>query len=223
MPSGGSACAMRGVTKTYGRHTVLDHFDLSVEDGEMVALTGPSGSGKSTVLNILGMLERPDSGDVDLCGVVNPRIGSRSGRALLRDRVSYLFQNFALVDDADVAANLRIPLQAHRVPRRERSKRMQAALEQVGLNVALNERISTLSGGEQQRLAVARLLLRPADVVLADEPTGSLDPENRDAIMALVKELHSSGRTVVVVTHDPVVVAVCDRAVHLTASARRPG
>ncbi len=168
------------------------------------------------------MLERPDSGDVELRGVRNPRIGSGTGRALPRSRVSYLFQNFALADDADVATKLRIPLQAQRVSRRERATRMQAALEQVGLDVALTDRISTLSGGEQQRLTVARLLLRPADVVLADEPTGSLDPANRDAIPGLLKDLHSSGRAVVVVTHDPV-VAVCDRAVPLVASERRPG
>lgn len=210
------ACALRGVTKVYGEHAVLEGFDLSVGRGEMVAITGPSGSGKSTILNLVGMLERPNTGDVELCGMLNPRIESRLGRKLLRTRVAYLFQSFALVDDATVRTNLTIPLQTVRLSRQERSTRMRGALDTVGLAVPLTQRVSALSGGEQQRLAVARVLLRPADVVLADEPTGSLDPANRDAILSLLQGMHGLGRTIVVVTHDPVVVDACERTVTLS-------
>lgn len=209
------SCALRDVTKAYGAHTVLDHFSITVAKGEMIAITGPSGAGKSTVLNLLGMLERPTAGEVELCGIVDPRIASRRGRRLLRTQVAYLFQNFALIDDATVQVNLAVPLQTVRLSRRERIARMRAVLSQVGLAVPLDHRISALSGGEQQRLAVARLLLREAELVLADEPTGSLDAVNRDIVLQLLQDLHTSGKTIVVVTHDPVVVQRCERSVVL--------
>lgn len=172
-----------------------------------------------------GMLERPDGGQVEICGVRNPRLTSRPGRELLRRRVAYLFQNGALIDDATVAANLRVAMHATGRRRRDEAHRMRAALRRVGLDVPLNQPVATLSGGEQQRLAFARILLRPVEVLLADEPTGSLDEGNRDALLQLLRDLNHEGTTVVVVTHDPAVERACQRSIRLKGpvrSARRP-
>lgn len=213
-------CALRQVTKSYGTHTVLEGLDLAVERGETLGITGPSGVGKSTVLNLLGMLERPDAGDVVVCGVRNPSLGSRRGRNLLRTKVAYLFQNYALVDDATVEANLAVPLISQRGDRRDRRRRMIDALENVGLDKDLAQPVSTLSGGEQQRLAFARLLLRPTELILADEPTGSLDPDNRDAILALLDQRHRTGVAIVIATHDRAVLAICQRSIALDREDR---
>jgi len=213
--AGGHLAVLRDVRKSYGTRVVLDHFNLSVGRGEMVAVTGASGSGKSTILNILGMLEQPDAGTVEICGVRNPELRSRVGRQLLRSKVAYLFQNFALIDEGTVRSNLAVPLSATGAARRGWKDAMRSALRTVDLDAALEQPVATLSGGEQQRLACARVLLRPVELLLADEPTGALDAGNRDAVLHLIQHWNQEGVTVVVVTHDPVVVSVCGRTVQL--------
>ncbi|MGW4400047.1 ABC transporter ATP-binding protein [Amycolatopsis nivea] len=209
-------CELRGIRKQYALHPVLDGFALSVQPGEFTALTGASGAGKSTVLNLLGLLESPDGGEVRLFGERAPRPRSRAANLLRRNRLGYLFQNFALIDSETVEHNLEIALTyAQRgTPKPDRIKE---ALAQVGLRRSEHRKIHSLSGGEQQRVAVARLLLKPCDLVLADEPTGSLDAKNRDRVLDLLQQLNEAGKTIIVATHDEAVAERCSRVVDLSA------
>ena len=198
---------LNGVTKRFGDRAVVDSLDLAVPSGAFLAITGPSGSGKTTLLNLMGGLEQPDAGEVAVDGV--PLTAGKSTLRFHRLRAGFLFQNFALMEDETVRANLRIAL-AYRSDVTGRDRRdvaMREALTQVGLvpDEVLGKRVFQLSGGEQQRVALARLLCKNPSYVFADEPTGNLDPANRDLVIDVLRRLNESGRTVVVVTHDPVV------------------
>lgn len=205
-----------GIRRSFRGHEVLRGVSLRVDDGEMVAITGPSGAGKSTVLNILGLLEKADSGTYRYAGEPAPRVGSGAAMRMLRTKLGYLFQNYALIDSDTVEANLRVATR-YSATRGRRADAMREALHRVGLDGRERERAYSLSGGEQQRLALARLLLKPNEVVLADEPTGSLDPANRDIVLGLLRGMVQSGTAVVIVTHDATVAAACDRVVQLSS------
>ena len=192
----------KNLTKKYGKHVILDHLDLTVEQGEMIAITGKSGCGKSTLLNILGLIEPFDEGSVTILGKENVKPVSHEAILMIRHHLNYLFQNFALVDNETVKQNLMYALQYTKIKKKEKEKRIEQVLDKVGLKELMNQTIATLSGGQQQRIAVARIILKPCDIILADEPTGSLDKENSQLIMNLLKELHASGKTIIIVTHD---------------------
>lgn len=212
---------MIAVNKGYGRRKILRDFGLAIVTGEMLAITGPSGAGKSTLLNILGLFDRVDSGTVLAQGKPVPRPNSGAARGYIRDHVGYLFQNYALVESDTVRANLALALTYSKSPV-PKARQIEEALAFVGLPQAAGRRVFTLSGGEQQRVAVARLMLKPCDIVLADEPTAALDSENRDIVLALLKELNSTGKTVVIATHDEKVAVACSRQVALRSSAPLP-
>lgn len=207
-----------GVRKLYRRHVILNNVSLTVGAGEFVAIIGASGCGKSTLLNIVGLLERPDAGRLRLFGSEAPDVGSARARRMLRGKLGYVFQNAALIDKDTVGANLKLAQSfQHSAPAQKRAARA-AALASVGLaGIGETRRVYELSGGEQLRLAIARLLLRPNELILADEPTGSLDTRNRDEVLELLKGLRDQGRTIIVVTHDPTVAAAADRTVALDA------
>lgn len=210
------AVELKGVRKSFGGRPVLKGFDLAVMPGEFVAVMGGSGSGKSTLLNIIGLLDRADEGsEVRLFGEPAPRINSSRGRALLRSKLAYIFQNAALVDQDTVEANLRTAQRYSGEPRKEWPARRKAALANVGLAGKEKQRVYQLSGGEQQRLAIACMRLHPSELVLADEPTGSLDAANRDVVMSLLEDMHRQGKALVVVTHDRAVAERADRIVTL--------
>lgn len=211
------AYEFRGVRRSFGSHVVLDGLDLEIARGEMVAITGPSGSGKSTVMNLLGLLDAPESGQISVLGEPAPAPRSGAAYRLIRNHIGYLFQNFGLIDDTTVVKNLEVAL-AYARQAGPRRAAIADALAAVGLAGSERRGVHSLSGGEQQRVAVARLLLKPCDIVLADEPTGSLDADNRDVVLRLLHEMNESGKTVVLVTHDPVVVSACSRVVRLDAS-----
>jgi putative ABC transport system ATP-binding protein len=204
---------LKNIVKTYGDKRIFDQFNLSVKKGEIVAITGPSGKGKSTLLNIVGLLEAPDSGDVYIQGLKNPWKREKTKIKLLRDTIGYLFQNYALIDQETVSKNLDVALEYVRGVDKNALKRK--ALEKVGLSDKMHHKVYQLSGGEQQRVALARLFLKKSDIILADEPTGSLDATNRDRVLSLIQSLNQEGKTVLIVTHDPEVTKICTRVVAL--------
>ena len=204
---------LKKVCKSFGSHEIFHDFDLEVEQGEFVCITGESGKGKTTLLNIIGMLEQPDSGTVTINGVENPRLNKPAGRKLLKNDVFYVFQNYGLVEDQTVKYNLQI---AGYFTKKTKDGDLEAALAKVGLGPEfLKSKIYTLSGGEQQRCALARMYLKNHSIILADEPTGSLDAANREKIMEILKHMNEAGKTVVVVTHDPEVTKCANRVVQL--------
>lgn len=189
------------------------HFD--VKKGEYLAIAGPSGCGKSTLLAILGLLDTPSDGNYYLNG--KPVTGLKmSERARIRNReIGFIFQAFNLIGDLTVYENVELPLTYRGMPSSERKRRVQEALERVGMSHRMKHYPSQLSGGQQQRVAVARALGGDPLILLADEPTGNLDSGNGEAVMGLLRELHQTGSTVCMVTHDPRYAEFADRTIRL--------
>ncbi|PEL53288.1 bacteriocin ABC transporter ATP-binding protein [Bacillus toyonensis] len=204
---------LKNISKKYENKQVLNNFNLVVNKGEMMAITGQSGTGKSTLLNIVGLLEEPDSGDVIIQGIENAWKSEKKQIELFRYTIGYLFQNYALIDNETVSKNLNVALEYVKLPNKEDKKK--EVLEKVGLLDKLNSKIYQLSGGEQQRIALARLMLKKNDIILADEPTGSLDEVNRDQVLSILKSLNNEGKTILIVTHDPEVSKICTNVVTL--------
>ncbi|MBX6381714.1 MAG: ABC transporter ATP-binding protein [Microbispora sp.] len=193
----------------------LRGVDLRVEQGEFVAIVGPSGSGKSTLMHLLGCLDRPTSGTLRVNGVDVATLDD-SGLADLRNRtIGFVFQSFHLLARTSALDNVALPLVYRGVPRAERRERARRALEAVGLGHRLTHRPSQMSGGEQQRVAVARALVGDPRVLLADEPTGNLDSRNGEEVMGLLERLNEGGVAVVLVTHDAEVAARARRRIHV--------
>ena len=217
--------AMRGITKRYGSADgslgtagstavfALRGVDVVIRRGEFVAIVGPSGSGKSTLMNILGCLDVPDRGQYVLAGVDVSRLGD-DALATVRNRlVGFVFQQWNLLARTAAVDNVALPL-AYRGDR-DRRKKALAALRAVGLEARATHRPNQLSGGEQQRVAIARALVTSPAILLADEPTGSLDSATGAGIMQLFTRLNETGRTVIIVTHDPRIADMADRQIHL--------
>lgn len=199
------------VSKAFGDKIILENVSLSIKAGEFVAISGKSGSGKSTLLNLIGMLEPIDSGEIYLCDEMIPLPFSKKASKLLKNDVGYLFQNYGLIDNKDVYYNLRLVCNKKKTEK----KTIKDALSLVGLENFESKKIFQCSGGEQQRVAIARLLIKNCKVILCDEPTGSLDEENSRNIISILKELSSRGHTVVIVTHDSDVLDAADRVINL--------
>jgi len=210
--------SIKQFTKKFGNKVVFDNFDLEIEKGEMVALTGPSGSGKTTLLNAIGLIDSIENGNYTLFEKKAPKNNTKGANLLIRQKISYLFQNFALVDNMTVEENLLMALKYVKKTKSEKNKAIESALTQVGLKDYQKFRVYEISGGEQQRVAIARAILKPSEIILADEPTGALDPKNRDEVLEILKRLNKDGKTIIVVTHDQVVAENCERIVHLGLS-----
>lgn len=200
------------MNKSYQDNIIFDKFNLKVEENTFNVVMGVSGSGKSTLLNIIGLLDKADSGDVILFGEKNIKPFSRKAEKMLREKIGYLFQNFALVENETVEYNLQLALDNIKGDKKEKIKDV---LKEVELEGYENKKIYKCSGGEQQRVAIARLLLKQCDLVLADEPTGSLDERNREIVIKLLKRMQSRGKTIVVVSHDPIFKDIADQIVFL--------
>ncbi|MGM9973270.1 MAG: ABC transporter ATP-binding protein [Clostridiaceae bacterium] len=203
------------ITKSFGDKIILDEFSLQVEEGEFISLTGPSGSGKSTLLNIIGLLEDFDDGELTIDEEISAPPNSERANKIIREKVSYLFQNYALVDEETVSYNLSLALKYVKGSKKDKAEKMIEALKTVGLEGYELRRIYELSGGEQQRVAIARIMLKPGKIILADEPTGSLDEKNKMKVLNLLKELNHNGKTIIVVTHDPYVAAMSHRSISI--------
>lgn len=203
------------LTKSFGPHTIWSDMNATFEPGLLHAITGPSGSGKTTLLNCIGLLEKPTSGTISLDG--KPLTGIRQGECqrYRRTRLGYLFQNYALVENATVTFNLRIALGPGRLGK-QRKETVANALSTVGLSGYENRPIYQLSGGEQQRVALARLIVKQADVILADEPTGALDDANSAMVIDTLKTMAAGGATILIATHDHSVIDACDTHLDVT-------
>ena len=213
---------LRDISKSYERPgegvlKVLKEIDFKVEKGEFVAIVGPSGSGKSTLMNILGLLDTPDSGDYELLG---SEVSGLSARELARTRnstIGFVFQQFHLLPRTTAAENVELPLVYSDSNKSGGGTRKKAidALCRVGLEDRLTHYPGELSGGQQQRVAIARALVNDPDVILADEPTGNLDQESGSQVMELFRDLNNSGSTILFITHDPKLASQASRVVRI--------
>lgn len=206
---------LAGVRKTYRTGSVefeaLRGVDIRIDEGEYVAVIGPSGSGKSTLMNLLGCLDLPTEGRYVLAGDDTSSLDESALAAIRNRRIGFVFQQFHLLPSMTAWRNVELPLVYAGVPRAERRERAVAALSRVGLGDRIDHRPGELSGGQQQRVAVARALVTEPALLLADEPTGNLDSRSTQDVLGLFDELHASGRTIVLITHEPDVAARAQR------------
>jgi putative ABC transport system ATP-binding protein len=210
---------MKDVSKVYRTEMVETHalrdLTLEVSDGEFLAVTGPSGSGKTTFLNIAGLLEELTGGEYLLDGVEVKQLDDRARSRLRNEKIGFVFQSFNLIPDLNLFDNIDVPLRYRGLTRGERKKRIEAALERVGLASRVRHYPAELSGGQQQRVAIARAIAGDPKLLLADEPTGNLDSQMAREVMQLLEELNAQGTVVVIVTHDPEIAARAQRNVHV--------
>ena len=193
----------------------LDHASLKIDDGEFVSIIGPSGSGKSTMMNIIGCLDTADSGEYLLDGTPIEDYTENELARVRSKKIGFVFQSFNLIQQLTAYENVELPLIYQRVKKAERKRRVTEALERVQLKSRMYHLPSELSGGQQQRVAIARAIAAQPSLILADEPTGNLDSHTGAEIMAIFHELHRTGNTIVLITHDPSVAKQADRAIHI--------
>ncbi|MDR2834420.1 MAG: ABC transporter ATP-binding protein [Streptococcaceae bacterium] len=201
--------------KQFGEKRLFNDFSLEVKKGEFIALMGPSGSGKTTLLNAIGLIEPIERGNYEILSKQAPKINTNSAMKMIRENISYLFQNFALVDYLTVEENLMMALKYTKLSKIQKREKIENALHSVGLPGHEKIKVFELSGGEQQRIAIARVIIKPGDIILADEPTGALDAKNRDEILSILLKLNQKGKTIIIVTHDLVVAKHCHRIIEL--------
>ena len=210
---------LRDVCKTYqvGDEIVraLDHASLTVQDGEFVSIIGPSGSGKSTMMNIIGCLDTADSGEYLLDDIPIEDYSENELAQIRSRKIGFVFQSFNLIPQLTAQENVELPLIYQRVRRSERRRRVTEALERVQLTGRKHHLPSELSGGQQQRVAIARAIAAHPSLILADEPTGNLDSHTGQDIMDIFHELHESGNTIVLITHDDAVARQAQRSIHI--------
>ena len=191
----------------------LDNVSLQINDGELVAIMGPSGSGKSTLLNILGCMDTATEGKYYVDDVEVSMLKKSQRDSFRKKNIGFVFQHFALMDYYTAYENIELPLIANNVRKSERKKIVQQQLEHLGIASQRNKLPKKMSGGQQQRVAIARALVTNVDLILADEPTGALDQKTGQEVLALLKEINSTGKTVIIVTHDEKIAADCNRVI----------
>ena len=203
---------LKNITKRYGSLYALDNVSLSIDKGEWIAIMGPSGSGKSTMMNIISCMDKPTEGQVIFDGRDITKDSRRKLTEFHRDKIGLVFQQFHLINYLNAVENVMIAQYYHSMPD---EKEALEALERVGLKDRAKHLPSQLSGGEQQRVCIARALINSPELILADEPTGNLDEANENIVLDLFRQLHKEGASLIVVTHDPEVGEVAERVVRL--------
>ncbi len=204
------------ITKRYDNNTIaLNKVSLEIKKGEMIAIMGASGSGKSTLLNILGCMDNATSGEYIYGETKVNELSGGKLHAFRRDHISFVFQNFALLDDYTAYENAEIPLIAKGVPKKKRKVIVTDMLERLGIKELANKLPTKMSGGQQQRIALARAFASGNELILADEPTGALDKNTGIALMNILCEFNKKGKTIVIVTHDKAVADFCSRVIVL--------
>lgn len=191
---------LKNIVKKFDEKTILDHFSAQFQMGQSYALTGISGSGKTTLLNIIGKLERADKGDVLVDG---KNLSDIPEQVYFRDYVGYLFQNYGLIDNETIAQNLILAFVGKKMSKSEQKQQMLMALKKVKVTLDLNRKIYSLSGGEAQRVAIAKLILKKPSIILADEPTAALDEKNGGDVTKLILSLLNDKTTIIIATHNP--------------------
>lgn len=203
---------LKDISKIYGSVKALQNIDLEVTQGEWLAIMGPSGSGKTTMMNIIGCMDKPSNGSVVLDGTNISKESAKNLTNIRRDKIGLIFQQFHLINHLTALENVMVAQYYHSMPD---EKEALAALERVGLKARARHLPSQLSGGEQQRVCIARALINYPMLILADEPTGNLDETNESIVMDIFRQLHKEGSTIIVVTHDPEVAEEAQRTVVL--------
>lgn len=210
-----SIIELNGVSKSYEGHKIFSNINLSIESGEMVAIMGESGKGKTTLLNIMGLITKKDEGELTICGIKNPNIHSKESMLLRREKIGYLFQNYGLVDDETVLWNLMLALEYKKSNKKKKIEKIDLLLNKFDLTYLKNKMVYQLSGGEQQRIAIIRLILQESELIFADEPTASLDSNNEKIIMEYLKQLNAKGKTIIVVTHNKGILNYFTKVINL--------
>lgn len=195
--------------------TALNQVSFEIKKGEFVSIMGPSGCGKSTLLNILGLLDKPESGSYEFLEEEVSHFNEKQRSGARKKNIGFIFQNFNLIDELTVFENIELPLLYNKVPSAERKQRVNEIIEKMGISHRSSHFPQQLSGGQQQRVAVARALITKPPLVLADEPTGNLDSSNGNEVMELLCELHEEGTTIVMVTHSSHDASYSDRIINL--------
>ncbi len=198
---------------------VLNDINLRIDDGEFCAIIGRSGCGKTTLLNILGFMDSLTSGLYRFDGMDVSMTTAKQAAGFRRDKIGYIFQSFYLINGLTAVENVAMPLGYAGVAKKKRTERASELLKRIDLEQKLHSPVHKLSGGEQQRVAIARALVSSPRVVLADEPTGNLDEENRDIVMNLLSDIHNAGMTVIMVTHDMELTKYANRVLHMREGA----
>lgn len=202
---------LENISKSYYQHNVFHDFSLEIDEGEFIIISGKSGSGKSTLCNIIGLLDKPDQGKVFIKDQEIDYKDSKIAK-LLNKNISYLFQNFALIDNKTVGYNLELVYPSKK-ERKNNRRLIEEKLVEVGMEGTYDKYIYECSGGQQQRVAIARLLLKQGDIIICDEPTGSLDEENKMMVMNLICDMHKRGKTIIMVTHDKTLYSYAKRVI----------
>lgn len=199
---------VENLEKSFDNKEIIKNFNYEFLDGKITAIVGKSGCGKTTLLNILGLLDTDYKGKVLYDGVLITNESQRN--EFIRNNINYLFQNYVLIDNETVEQNLLLALEYEKLSKNVKKEKINEALELVDLNEFNDKKIFTLSGGEQQRVALARVILKKGNIILADEPTGNLDVENTDKVMKILKKLKEDGKLIIIVTHSLSLANECD-------------
>lgn len=194
-----NALQLENIKMQFNQKVLFENLDLTIEKGTINTIMGESGSGKSTLLNIIGLLLKPTTGTINILDHQNVKSNTRQAMLILRNDIGYIFQNYALIDDETVYQNIELGL---KYTKENHQKKIESILKQLHLEELKNEKVSSLSGGEQQRVAFARAFVKPSEIILCDEPTGNLDSKNKMIILDLLKQLNKNGKTIIIVTHD---------------------